>query len=172
MRRHDFEISPISPFCLSPLGVLSLFSFGILFRSLIPVSKTRFVGQIYIILCSLDIVPFVAVVGAPILYLLSPPAFFYQKPHSIIAIINSLSMDYYPEKMHHHHGGLGLRGYVKALEEERRKIQVFQRELPLCLELVTHGNQKLRPFLFFLFKKFFLWVFVVCLLMVFDYKDF
>ncbi|KAE8666086.1 Myb-like transcription factor family protein, putative isoform 2 [Hibiscus syriacus] len=27
--------------------------------------------------------------------------------------------------------------YVEALEEERRKIQVFQRELPLCLELVT-----------------------------------
>ncbi|KAJ8448227.1 hypothetical protein Cgig2_025151 [Carnegiea gigantea] len=27
--------------------------------------------------------------------------------------------------------------YMQALEEERRKIQVFQRELPLCLELVT-----------------------------------
>ncbi|KAG9140319.1 hypothetical protein Leryth_023297 [Lithospermum erythrorhizon] len=29
--------------------------------------------------------------------------------------------------------------YVDALEEERRKIQVFQRELPLCLELVTQA---------------------------------
>ncbi|WCJ26125.1 myb-like transcription factor family protein [Euphorbia peplus] len=29
--------------------------------------------------------------------------------------------------------------YVRALEEERRKIQVFQRELPLCLELVTQA---------------------------------
>lgn len=29
--------------------------------------------------------------------------------------------------------------YIKALEEERRKIQVFQRELPLCLELVTQA---------------------------------
>ncbi|KAK9021421.1 hypothetical protein V6N11_011409 [Hibiscus sabdariffa] len=29
--------------------------------------------------------------------------------------------------------------YVEALEEERRKIQVFQRELPLCLELVTQA---------------------------------
>jgi len=29
--------------------------------------------------------------------------------------------------------------YVEALEEERRKIQVFERELPLCLELVTQG---------------------------------
>nr|AVL95367.1 transcription factor MYB10 [Diospyros kaki] len=29
--------------------------------------------------------------------------------------------------------------YVHALEEERRKIQVFQRELPLCLELVTQA---------------------------------
>ncbi|KAL2519124.1 myb-like transcription factor family protein [Abeliophyllum distichum] len=29
--------------------------------------------------------------------------------------------------------------YIKALEEERCKIQVFQRELPLCLELVTQA---------------------------------
>ncbi|XP_039051764.1 transcription factor HHO2-like isoform X1 [Hibiscus syriacus] len=29
--------------------------------------------------------------------------------------------------------------YAEALEEERRKIQVFQRELPLCLELVTQA---------------------------------
>ncbi|OMO90234.1 hypothetical protein CCACVL1_07462 [Corchorus capsularis] len=29
--------------------------------------------------------------------------------------------------------------YVEALEEERRKIKVFQRELPLCLELVTQA---------------------------------
>lgn len=30
--------------------------------------------------------------------------------------------------------------YVEALEVEQKKIQVFQRELPLCLELVTQGN--------------------------------
>ncbi|CAN0876454.1 Transcription factor HHO3 [Linum grandiflorum] len=29
--------------------------------------------------------------------------------------------------------------YVDALEEERRKIKVFQRELPLCFELVTQA---------------------------------
>ncbi|KAI3467131.1 hypothetical protein Pfo_023794 [Paulownia fortunei] len=29
--------------------------------------------------------------------------------------------------------------YIQALEEERSKIQVFQRELPLCLELVTQA---------------------------------
>ncbi|KAJ6772046.1 TRANSCRIPTION FACTOR HHO2 [Salix koriyanagi] len=29
--------------------------------------------------------------------------------------------------------------YVEALEAERRKIQVFERELPLCLELVTQA---------------------------------
>ncbi|KAG6673692.1 hypothetical protein I3842_15G003900 [Carya illinoinensis] len=52
-------------------------------------------------------------------------------------------MDYYPEKMQHH-GGLGFREYVKALEEERRKIQVFQRELPLCLELVTQAIEACR----------------------------
>ncbi|XP_040997619.1 transcription factor HHO2-like [Juglans microcarpa x Juglans regia] len=52
-------------------------------------------------------------------------------------------MDYYPEKMQHR-GGLGFREYVKALEEERRKIQVFQRELPLCLELVTQAIEACR----------------------------
>lgn len=46
-------------------------------------------------------------------------------------------MDYYTEKMQH--GGLGFREYVEALQEERRKIQVFQRELPLCLELVNQA---------------------------------
>ncbi|CAI0552551.1 unnamed protein product [Linum tenue] len=34
--------------------------------------------------------------------------------------------------------------YVDALEEERRKIQVFQRELPLCLELVTQAIEACR----------------------------
>lgn len=29
--------------------------------------------------------------------------------------------------------------YINALEDERKKIQVFQRELPLCLELVTRA---------------------------------
>ncbi|PAN04645.1 hypothetical protein PAHAL_1G081000 [Panicum hallii] len=36
-----------------------------------------------------------------------------------------------------HSGRRRCREYLLALEEERRKIQVFQRELPLCLELVT-----------------------------------
>ncbi|XP_015895662.3 transcription factor HHO3 [Ziziphus jujuba] len=40
--------------------------------------------------------------------------------------------------------GLGFREYVEALEEERRKIQVFQRELPLCLELVTQAIERCR----------------------------
>ncbi|XP_042386057.1 transcription factor NIGT1-like isoform X2 [Zingiber officinale] len=34
--------------------------------------------------------------------------------------------------------------YVRALEEERRKIQVFQRELPLCMKLVTRAIERLR----------------------------
>lgn len=46
----------------------------------------------------------------------------------------------HPEKM---------RSYMEALEEERRKIQVFQRELPLCLELVVEGTL----FFFSNFKK-------------------
>lgn len=33
-----------------------------------------------------------------------------------------------------------FRDYLLALEEERRKIQVFQRELPLCLDLVTQSQ--------------------------------
>ncbi|KAM7276891.1 hypothetical protein ACFE04_018757 [Oxalis oulophora] len=34
--------------------------------------------------------------------------------------------------------------YVEALEEEKRKIQVFQRELPLCLQLVTQAIEACR----------------------------
>ncbi|XP_066356387.1 transcription factor NIGT1-like [Miscanthus floridulus] len=34
--------------------------------------------------------------------------------------------------------------YLLALEEERRKIQVFQRELPLCLDLVTQTIEGMR----------------------------
>lgn len=48
---------------------------------------------------------------------------------------------------HHNNSGCGnfsekmqrTQEYIEALEEERRKIQVFQRELPLCLELVTQA---------------------------------
>ncbi|WOH13381.1 hypothetical protein DCAR_0832891 [Daucus carota subsp. sativus] len=32
--------------------------------------------------------------------------------------------------------------YLESLEEERRKIQVFQRELPLCLDLVSQAIEK------------------------------
>ncbi|KAG2259759.1 hypothetical protein Bca52824_079053 [Brassica carinata] len=32
--------------------------------------------------------------------------------------------------------------YMEALEEERRKIHVFQRELPLCLDLVNQEVHK------------------------------
>ncbi|CAL9115785.1 transcription factor NIGT1-like [Musa acuminata AAA Group] len=34
--------------------------------------------------------------------------------------------------------------YIRALEEERKKIEVFQRELPLCLKLVTHAIESVR----------------------------
>lgn len=36
------------------------------------------------------------------------------------------------------------REYMEALESERRKIQVFERELPLCLELVTQAIEGCR----------------------------
>ncbi|KAK1301805.1 putative Myb family transcription factor [Acorus calamus] len=32
--------------------------------------------------------------------------------------------------------------YMDALEQERKKIEVFQRELPLCLQLVTHAIER------------------------------
>ncbi|EPS71429.1 hypothetical protein M569_03341 [Genlisea aurea] len=32
-------------------------------------------------------------------------------------------------------------GYVRALEDERRKIEMLQRELPLSLEIVTQAIQ-------------------------------
>ena len=35
--------------------------------------------------------------------------------------------------------------YMEALEEERRKIHVFQRELPLCLDLVNQGTYAYIP---------------------------
>lgn len=36
--------------------------------------------------------------------------------------------------------------YIQALEKERCKIQVFERELPLCLELVTQGMPYIHTF--------------------------
>ncbi|XP_075507025.1 transcription factor HHO3-like [Primulina tabacum] len=47
----------------------------------------------------------------------------------LISIPNNHSE--FPEKIQR------CQDYIQALEEERRKIQVFQRELPLCLDLVT-----------------------------------
>ncbi|KAE9595736.1 hypothetical protein Lal_00030921 [Lupinus albus] len=41
------------------------------------------------------------------------------------------------ELLHHHK--MELCDYIEALEEERRKIQVFNKELPLSLELVTQA---------------------------------
>lgn len=45
----------------------------------------------------------------------------------------------FAEKMHPQK--MDFRDYVEALEEERRKIQVFLKELPLSFELVTQGKQ-------------------------------
>ncbi|ESW25344.1 hypothetical protein PHAVU_003G028000 [Phaseolus vulgaris] len=39
---------------------------------------------------------------------------------------------------------MGFREYIEALEEERRKIQVFPKELPLSLELVTQAIEGCR----------------------------
>lgn len=47
-----------------------------------------------------------------------------------------------------------LEEYVTRLEEERRKIEVFKRELPLCMFLLNDRNKKsfCFPFFFFLFR--------------------
>ncbi|XP_030548784.1 transcription factor HHO2-like [Rhodamnia argentea] len=42
------------------------------------------------------------------------------------------------------HQSRKMQGYMEALEEEKRKIQVFQRELPLCLELVNQAIESCR----------------------------
>ncbi|KAK7407573.1 hypothetical protein VNO78_09526 [Psophocarpus tetragonolobus] len=39
---------------------------------------------------------------------------------------------------------MGFREYIEALEEERRKIQVFPKELPLSLELITQAIEACR----------------------------
>lgn len=48
----------------------------------------------------------------------------------------------FEDKMHPQK--MGFRDYIEALEEERKKIQVFTRELPLSLELVTQGKTNLK----------------------------
>lgn len=49
-----------------------------------------------------------------------------------------VSMQFH-HKMHSHK--MEFRDYILALEEEKKKIQVFPRDLPLSLELVTQGKQ-------------------------------
>lgn len=46
---------------------------------------------------------------------------------------------------------MGFSDYIQALEQERRKIQVFPKELPLSLELVTQGTYVPFSFSFFFF---------------------
>ncbi|CAA3002610.1 transcription factor HHO3-like [Olea europaea subsp. europaea] len=48
-------------------------------------------------------------------------------------MINTHNHGDYSEKMQ------GCQDYIHALQEEHKKIQVFRRELPLCLELVTQA---------------------------------
>lgn len=55
----------------------------------------------------------------------------------------------FSEKMNY--SGLGFREYVETLEEERKKIQVFQKELPYCLELVTQSTYITLIYLFIKF---------------------
>ncbi|KAK1616701.1 hypothetical protein QYE76_022218 [Lolium multiflorum] len=49
-----------------------------------------------------------------------------------------------PSSVHAEAARSRFRDYLLALEEERRKIHVFQRELPLCLDLVTQTIEGMR----------------------------
>ncbi|KAK1380931.1 myb family transcription factor EFM [Heracleum sosnowskyi] len=51
-------------------------------------------------------------------------------------MISNNKIDNYSDKMQK------CLDYLESLEEERRKIQVFQRELPLCLDLVSQAIEK------------------------------
>ncbi|KAF8033111.1 hypothetical protein BT93_D1878 [Corymbia citriodora subsp. variegata] len=46
--------------------------------------------------------------------------------------------------MDNNHQFQKMQSYMEALEDEKRKIQVFQRELPLCLELVNQAIEACR----------------------------
>jgi len=71
---------------------------------------------------------------------------------------------------------MGFPDYIQALEEERRKIQVFCKELPLSLELVTQGNSTNKqtiPFCCFLQDyKVSSFIFWVCFLSGFSFLGF
>lgn len=52
-----------------------------------------------------------------------------------------------------HHSKLSeIDGYVGKLEEERKKIDAFKRELPLCMLLLNEGNLKNLSFFFLIFS--------------------
>ena len=39
----------------------------------------------------------------------------------------------------------GIEACIRSLEEERRKIEVFRRELPLCVRLLADGENSTPP---------------------------
>ena len=51
--------------------------------------------------------------------------------------------------------GFTLSDFADTLEQERSKVLMFQRELPLCLQIVSHGINPLNPLLCFFFFFFF-----------------
>ena len=71
-----------------------------------------------------------------------------------------------------HSQKMEFRDYILALEEEKKKIQVFPRDLPLSLELVTQGKQnkpeekKNMPFVLYHVKVSFIG-FLVCVFLLF-----
>ncbi|KAI3818319.1 hypothetical protein L1987_12123 [Smallanthus sonchifolius] len=63
---------------------------------------------------------------------------FHSPIHPSMAFHNHNNSSDFGEKMQR------CREYMKALESERRKIQVFERELPYCLDLVTQAIEGCR----------------------------
>lgn len=63
----------------------------------------------------------------------SPPELSLDcKPHSYSLLLKSFGDQ--PDQTQR------LEDFLARLEEERLKIEVFKRELPLCMQLLTDGN--------------------------------
>lgn len=59
--------------------------------------------------------------------------------HSLAKPLSQFFNDVSKIEDNHHPKLSEIDGYVGKLEEERRKIEVFKRELPLCMILLTKG---------------------------------
>lgn len=68
------------------------------------------------------------------------------KPHTYSMLLKSFGDHHHPHPHHQNDQALQkLEEFLSRLEEERLKIDAFKRELPLCMQLLTNGNESSRP---------------------------